>query len=115
MEKMISRMEECSGHCEVVEMQHMCKSCASHIVILYAFDDSFHFLDRAGYFRPYFEAGEKFTGLADIYGMFSSLVRLAIPTPSWLVKMLNPPMREFVDSHEIISRHHSLWHSLRKA
>ncbi|KAF2120196.1 cytochrome P450 [Lophiotrema nucula] len=98
--RLLSRMQDCGIHHEVVELHHMFKACASDIITLYAFGDSFHFLEKKDFGQPYFEAGDTFNGLTHVFGAFPWLARLAIATPGWLVKILNPSVSDFVDSQE---------------
>lgn len=101
MDKLLVRMEKSGKRCEVVEPHHMFKACASDIVTLYAFGDSFHFMDQPDYGRAYFRAGEAFNSMTHIFGAFPWLLTLATSAPGWLVKYLKPEMTEFVHRREV--------------
>lgn len=99
--KMLHRMQKSGMQCEVVELHHMFKACASDIITLYAFGDSFHFMDQTDYGQPYFRAGEAFNSLTHVFGAFPWLLTIASSTPGWLMKYLKPEMTEFVDRREV--------------
>lgn len=101
MHRMLLRMQRSGKYGEVVELHHMFKACASDIITLYAFGDSFHFMDEDDYGRPYFQAGEEFTSMTHVFGAFPWLFTLALSTPGWLIKYLKPKMTEFVDRKEV--------------
>ncbi|EFQ35390.1 cytochrome P450 [Colletotrichum graminicola M1.001] len=100
MERMLFRMQESGTQCEVVELHYIFKACASDIITLYAFGDSFHFLDQSDYGVPYFRAGEAFNSMTHVFGAFPWLLTVASSAPGWLLKYLNPDMAEFVDRRE---------------
>jgi cytochrome P450 len=102
LEKMLVRMQKSGKQCEVAELHHMFKACASDIITLYAFGDSFHFMDQPDYGQPYFQAGEAFNSMTHVFGAFPWLLTLATSAPGWLIKYLNPEMTEFVDRREVI-------------
>jgi cytochrome P450 len=106
MEKMLARLQTSGKRTEVVEPYHMLKACASDIITLYAFGDSFHFMDQPDFGRPYFQAGETFNSLTHVFGAFPWLLTLALSTPGWLIKLLSPNMTEFVDRKEVIVMHY---------
>ncbi|OBT53237.1 hypothetical protein VE04_06884 [Pseudogymnoascus sp. 24MN13] len=97
---MLVRMQKSGRRGEVVELHHMFKACASDIITLYAFGDSFHFMDQPDYGKPYFRAGEAFNSMTHVFGAFPWLLTIATSVPGWLFKHLNPEMTEFVDRRE---------------
>lgn len=101
MDKMLVRMQKSGRRGEVVELHHMFKACASDIITLYAFGDSFHFMDQPDYGKPYFRAGEAFNSMTHVFGAFPWLLTIATSVPRWLFKHLNPEMTEFVDRREV--------------
>jgi hypothetical protein len=100
--KLVRRLHEHGLRHDVIEPHHMLKACASDVITLYAFGDSFHFLDKADCGRSYFEAGDSFNSLTHVFGAFPWLARLAIAAPRWLIKVLRPSSAEFVDSQVVI-------------
>ncbi|KAE8365518.1 cytochrome P450 [Aspergillus caelatus] len=100
MDKLLVRMQKSGAQCQVIKPYHIFKACASDIITLYAFGDSFHFMDRPDYGQPYFRAGEAFNSMTHIFGAFPWLLTLATTAPGWLVKYLKPEMTEFVDRRE---------------
>ena len=106
MGKMLVRMQESGNRCEVVELHHMFKACASDIITFYAFGDSFYFMDQPDYGQPYFQAGEAFNSLTHVFGAFPWLLTLVTSAPGWLIKYLNPKMTDFVDRREVSVQRH---------
>ncbi|KAK4243558.1 cytochrome P450 [Corynascus novoguineensis] len=100
MGKMLVRMQKSGTQSEVVELHHMFKACASDIITLYAFGDSFHFMDQSDYGKRYFRAGEAFNSMTHLFGALPWLLTIASSVPGWLLKYLNPEMTEFVDRRE---------------
>jgi hypothetical protein len=101
MNKMLVRMQKSGEQCEVAELHHMFKACASDIITLYAFGDSFHFMDQPDNGKPYFQAGEAFGSMTHVFGAFPWLLTLVTSAPGWLIKYLNPEMTEFVDRRNV--------------
>ncbi|KAH0383204.1 MFS general substrate transporter, partial [Aureobasidium melanogenum] len=92
MTKMFLRMEETAG--EVIQLHHLFKACTSDVITMYAFGDSFRFLDQPDLGRPYFEATELFFSLTHVFGHFTWVADLIQSLPISLVAILAPSLRE---------------------
>ena len=79
--KLMKRFHEHGLRNEIIEPHHMLKACASDVITLYAFGDSFHWLDKPDCGRSYFEAGDMFNSLTHVFGAFPWLFRLAVAAP----------------------------------
>lgn len=92
--KMLARMRELSSSGHPVQMHHVFKACTSDVIAMYAFGDSFAFLDSPDLGRPYFEATEIFFSLTHIFGHFTLLADLVQSLPMWSVAIFAPKLRE---------------------
>jgi cytochrome P450 len=102
VEQMFTRMEESGNREEVVEMHRIFKACASDVITLYAFGDSFHFMHERDYGRRYFDASDKLNTLTHIFGNFPLLRTFAGTAPDWAMKGLFPSMRDFLDKQKVL-------------
>ncbi|PTB66762.1 cytochrome P450 [Trichoderma citrinoviride] len=100
IEQIFRRMEDSAKRQEVVKMHHLFKACASDIITLYAFGDSFSFLHQPDYGRGYFDACDQLNTMTHVFGNFPWLRILASSAPDWAMKKLLPSMSEFLDKKE---------------
>ncbi|GAW17834.1 hypothetical protein ANO14919_073010 [Xylariales sp. No.14919] len=94
MDKLLARMEDAAFNLGVIQMHPLIKACTSDIINLYAFGDSFHFLDREDLGRPYYQATDVFFRLTHWFGHFTWFADLVHSLPFGLVAFLLPAMKE---------------------
>ncbi|KAJ8063550.1 hypothetical protein OCU04_007422 [Sclerotinia nivalis] len=94
MEKMLSRMEVSGKTGEIVHMHHVFKACASDVITVYAFDDSFEYMNEPDYGRSFFESTDIFFYLTHIFGLVPGLVDFAQNAPGWLLKIFIPNLQQ---------------------
>ncbi|KAK8033519.1 hypothetical protein PG991_002917 [Apiospora marii] len=92
--KLLARMGEHGRWEQVVQMHHMFKACTSDVINMYAFGESFSFLDRLDYGAPYFEAVDVFFGLTHVFGHFTWLADLIQMVPVSVVAAFAPSLKE---------------------
>ncbi|KAH7374222.1 cytochrome P450 [Cadophora sp. MPI-SDFR-AT-0126] len=97
VERMLARLHDFGRSHEVVELHHMMIACASDIVTLHAFGESFRFLDQPDFGRSYFAASGVLLDMTHIFAAVPWLAGLAVSTPGWLAKKMNPALSQFVD------------------
>ncbi|KAL7803486.1 cytochrome P450 [Trichoderma aethiopicum] len=98
--QIFARLADSAKRKEVVEMHHLFKACASDIITLYAFGDSFSFLHQLDYGQGYFDACDKLNTMTHVFGNFPWLRILASSAPDWAIKKLVPSMSDFLDKKE---------------
>ncbi|RYP39080.1 hypothetical protein DL767_002343 [Monosporascus sp. MG133] len=92
--KMLLRIEEYGKTGEIVQLHHVFKACTSDVITMYAFGDSFRFLDQSDFGKPYFEATDMFFGLTHIFGHFTWFADLIQSLPIWAIAFFRPSLRE---------------------
>lgn len=102
MAKLLGRIDEHGKAGEVVQMHHMFKACTIDVINIYAFGDSFHFLDQLDYGSPYFDATEKFFGLTHIFGHFTWIADLVQSLPLSLVALCVPSLRQLWEKQNVL-------------
>ncbi|KAI1131766.1 cytochrome P450 [Nemania abortiva] len=94
MAKLLVRMEHAARRRVIIRMHPLIKACTSDIINIYAFGDSFHFLDREDLGQPYYQATDVFFALTHWFGHFTWFADLVHSLPFGLVALLAPPMEE---------------------
>jgi cytochrome P450 len=100
MAKILSRMEQSGKRSEVVELHRVFKACTSDLITIYAFGDSFNFIDEKEYGKSYFDAVDGFFGLTHIFGNFPWFATLVRSVPAWVFNGVFPSMREVSEKQE---------------
>jgi cytochrome P450 len=90
LEKLLSRMEIFGKSGEVLQMHHIFKACASDVIIVYAFDDSFEFMNQLDYGKSFFDSIDVFFYMTHLFALVPTLVQFAQNAPSWLLKIFIP-------------------------
>jgi hypothetical protein len=101
VERMLARLHDLGRRHEVVELHHMMIACASDIVTLHAFGESFRFLDQPDFGQSYFAASGVLLDMTHIFAAVPWLAGLAVSTPGWLAKWMNPSLSQFVDRKDV--------------
>ena len=101
MAKMWSRMELSGRSGEVVQMHHLFRACTSDVITVYAFGDSFHFLDKQDYGTLYFEATNLFFALTHVFGHFPWFALLVQSAPAWIVRTFFPSLKELLNKQTV--------------
>ena len=102
MAKMLLRMEQSGKSGEVLQMHYVFKACASDVIAMYSFDDSFHFMDEPDYGRSYSESTNVFFYLTHVFGMLPALADFAQNAPIWLLKIFIPNLRQLRDRQTVL-------------
>lgn len=90
--KLIARLDASARVQEPVKIHEVFKAAASDIITMYAFDNSFSFLDMPDYGKTHFEATDKFFFLTHICVLFPFLYPLIQGSPDWLLQLLFPDL-----------------------
>ncbi|XXG99373.1 hypothetical protein Hte_005710 [Hypoxylon texense] len=85
----------------VVKIHEVFKAAASDIITMYAFENSFNFLDMEDYGQSYFEATHKFFLLTHVCVLIPWLYPLIQNSPDWLLRILFPGLSEVRDRQNI--------------
>lgn len=93
IDKMLALISESAGS-GPVQLHHLFKACTSDVITMYAFGDSFRFLEEKNLGRPYFEATDLFFGLTHLFGHATWLAVLIQSLPIWAVAFFIPQLRE---------------------
>ncbi|KAI8626385.1 cytochrome P450 [Xylariaceae sp. FL1651] len=94
IDRMLARVADCGRAGDVVQLHYLFKACTSDVITMYAFGDSFRFLDKADLGKPYFEATDLFFGLTHIFGHFTWFADLIQSLPIWAIAIFKPSLRE---------------------
>lgn len=100
-ERMLARLHDLGRRQEVVALHYMMIACASDVITLHAFGDSFRFLDQPDFGQSYFDASGILLDMTHVFGAFPWLAALAVSTPAWLAKWMNPALSQFVDRKDV--------------
>ena len=101
MAKMLSRLELSGRSGEVVQMHHVFKACASDVITVYAFGESFKFMDQPDYGWSYFESTYWFFYLTHVFGLVPWLVHLVQSAPGWAIRVFIPSLGELRDRQTV--------------
>ncbi|KAJ8124653.1 hypothetical protein O1611_g8987 [Lasiodiplodia mahajangana] len=94
IDKMLILVSEYGKAGGPIQLHHLFKACTSDVITMYAFGDSFHFLDQPNLGRPYFEATDLFFGLTHIFGHATWLAVIIQSLPIWAIGFFIPSLRE---------------------
>ncbi|KAI0391296.1 cytochrome P450 [Xylariaceae sp. FL0594] len=94
MERMLVTIAEYGKAGGPVQLHHLFKACTSDVITMYAFGDSFGFLDKPDLGRPYFEATDMFFGLTHLFGHATWLAVVLQSLPIWAIAAFVPSLRE---------------------
>ncbi|CAN9285974.1 unnamed protein product [Alternaria alternata] len=97
VERMLARIHDLGRRHEIVELHHIMIACASDVITLHAFDESFRFLDQPDFGRSYFAASGVLLDMTHIFAAMPWMASLAVSMPGWLAKAMNPALSQFVD------------------
>jgi hypothetical protein len=86
---------------EVLQIHHIFKACASDVITVYAFDDSFKFMDEPDYGRSFFESTDVFFYMTHLFALIPALVHFAQNAPSWLLKIFIPNLAQLRDRQDV--------------
>lgn len=86
---------------EVLQIHHIFKACASDVITVYAFDDSFRFMDEPDYGRSFFESTDVFFYMTHLFALIPALVHFAQNAPSWLLKIFIPNLAQLRDRQDV--------------
>lgn len=99
--KMLSRLETCGKSGEVLQMHHVFKACASDVITVYAFNDSFDFMNEPDFGTSYFESTDWFFYLTHVFGLVPWLVDLVQNVPSWVLRIFIPSLEQLRDRQDV--------------
>ncbi|KAI0201519.1 cytochrome P450 [Astrocystis sublimbata] len=94
MQRMLLKIAEYGRTGKPVQLHHLFKACTSDVITMYAFGDSFGFLDETDRGRPYFEATDMFFGLTHLFGHATWVAVLMQSLPIWAVAAFVPSLWE---------------------
>ncbi|KAI1106148.1 cytochrome P450 [Jackrogersella minutella] len=97
LNKLMLRLDASARRKSVVRIHEVFKAAASDIITMYAFDNSFNFLDMEDYGQSYFEATHKFFLLTHVCVLIPWLYPLIQNSPDWLHRLLFPGLSEVRD------------------
>ncbi|KAI0855717.1 cytochrome P450 CYP682H1 [Xylaria cubensis] len=97
MGKLLARLDASGRAKEVVRIHDVFKAVASDIITMYAFDNSFDFLDLPDYGKSYFDATHNFFLLTHVCVLLPWLYPLIQGSPDWLLRLLFPGLSEVRD------------------
>ncbi|CAJ2514334.1 Uu.00g024530.m01.CDS01 [Anthostomella pinea] len=95
--KLLSRLDESARTNSIVKIHEVFKAAASDIITMYAFDNSFDFLDMPDYGQSYFESTNNFFLLTHVCVILPWLYPLIQNSPGWLLRSLFPGLSEVRD------------------
>ena len=101
LEKLLSRMEISGNSGEVLQMHHIFKACASDVITVYAFDDSFEFINEPDYGKSFFDSTDVFFYMTHLFALVPALVQFAQNTPLWLLKIFIPNLAQLRDRQDV--------------
>ncbi|MCJ1437947.1 hypothetical protein MMC27_007334 [Xylographa pallens] len=100
LEKLLSRMEISGKSGDVLQMHHIFKACASDVITVYAFDDSFSFMNEPDYGKSFFDSTDVFFYMTHLFALVPALVQFAQNAPSWLLKIFIPNLAQLRDRQD---------------
>lgn len=86
---------------EVLAMHHIFKACASDVITVYAFDDSFEFMNEPDYGKAFFDSTDVFFYMTHLFALVPVLVQFAQRAPSWLLKIFIPNLAQLRDRQDV--------------
>lgn len=99
--RLIGRLDASARESRVVRIHEVFKAAASDIITMYAFDNSFNFLDMDDYGQSYFESTHKFFLLTHVCVLLPWLYPLIQNSPDWLLRLLFPGLSEVRDRQNV--------------
>ena len=70
-------METSGKSSEVLQMHHIFKACASDVITVYAFNDSFELMNEPDYGRAFFDSTDVFFYMTHLFALVPVLVQFA--------------------------------------
>jgi len=101
LKKLLSRMKISGKSDEVLQMHHIFKACASDVITVYAFDDSFEFMNQPNYDKSFFDSIDVFFYMTHLFALVPALVQFAQNAPSWLLKVFIPNLAQLRDRQDV--------------
>jgi hypothetical protein len=101
LHKLLSRLDASAREGSIVKIHEVFKAAASDIITMYAFDNSFHFLEMSDYGQSYFESTHKFFLLTHVCVLIPWLYPLIQNSPDWLLQILFPGLSEVRDRQNV--------------
>lgn len=101
LEKLLSRMETSGKAGEVLQMHHIFKACASDVITVYAFDDSFEYMNEPDYGKSFFDSTDVFFYMTHVFALVPALVLFAQNAPTWLLKTFIPNLSQLRDRQDV--------------
>ncbi|KAI1361471.1 cytochrome P450 CYP682H1 [Xylaria arbuscula] len=95
--KLLARLDAAGRAGQVVRIHDLFKAAASDIITMYAFDNSFDFLDLPDYGQSYFDATHNFFLLTHVCVLLPWLYPIIQGSPDWLLRLLFPGLSEVRD------------------
>lgn len=86
---------------EVLQMHHIFKACASDVITVYAFDDSFEYMNEPDYGKSFFDSTDVFFYMTHLFALVPALVHFAQNAPSWLLKIFIPNLGQLRDRQDV--------------
>ncbi|KAL9118013.1 MAG: hypothetical protein Q9187_005443 [Circinaria calcarea] len=81
-------------------MHHIFKACTSDVITVYAFDNSFEFMNKPDYGKSFFDSTDVFFYMTYLFALVPALVQFAQNTPSWLLKIFIPNLAQLRDRQD---------------
>lgn len=86
---------------EVLQMHHIFKACASDVITVYAFDDSFEYMNEPDYGKSFFDSTDVFFYMTHVFALVPALVLFAQNAPTWLLKTFIPNLSQLRDRQDV--------------
>lgn len=101
LHKLLLRLDASAREKSIVKIHDVFKATASDIITMYAFDNSFNFLEMRDYGKSYFKSTHKFFLLTHVCVLIPWLYPLIQNSPDWLLRFLFPGLSEVRDRQNV--------------